>query len=678
MPSSAPTTVGHDTNPTGTIVANLRRAFLKGIAIPLIVLLFFAFAPAWLNYRLHSNVAEAINHAPGLTAAAKAERLAAFAKIDFAEVCRAAPPHLQALRADFDQSGVTAHFHRLACSRFLSITLMVVLLAVMAANLLLNRHARRSRDALIWGYRLGWRLSMVAALTKVFLLIPLLAYGTYELTTLAADQYFPKLIVAIVLGGLVALWRSAVILLKEVPLEFEEPMAREIKPAEAPALWQAVRDAAMRLQTAPPDRIVVGMQLNFYVTELDVKLSSGRVEGRTLYLSQPLLKQMAPDEVLAIIGHELGHFIGEDTRITREFYPLRFKANATMLALAQSGWVGWTSVHALDFFNWCFGTTEQAMSRERELQADRTAAVLTSTATAARALVKFQVMSEAIQLGVAGANGQRLENPFEVPLGAFIREQLVPKTEFWQQLFEKKAPHPLDSHPALQVRLDALGERIGPADAIELATKETESAYACWLAGRGELFTELAKEVDAAVGKIRSRVDVAQANCETEAGRQLLEKHFPECRWKIRPFFFWLLVLCWGLVSAGLLTGAVFARDIVWTPVLAVGALLAGAANVAMWRRHRNGEFVLRADALNYTGWQRPLPFANVEKMSAVNSNGGITVTFRLKAKQPEIWKYSLLRFQRKRVSLSLSWIGVKQADVLKTIYRYFARQIEE
>ena len=224
--------------------------------------------------------------------------------------------------------------------------------------------------------------------------------------------------------------------------------------------------------TAPPDHIVVGLQLNFYVTELAVKHGTGTVTGRTLFLSQPLMKQLAPDEVLAIVGHELGHFIGDDTRITREFYPLRQKAEATFLTLAQAGWSGWTSLHVLNFFGWCFGSVEQSMSRERELLADRHAAQLTSPAAAARALVRLHVFLEAFKLAVEGDGpGARPEDPFSVPLAPLMRDRLVPKAEFWTKLFEQKAPHPLDSHPALIDRLASLGMAIGPDEAVALADR---------------------------------------------------------------------------------------------------------------------------------------------------------------------------------------------------------------
>ena len=673
-----PVTVEADTDARKALNSNLRRAFLRGFAIPAIVLAFFMSAPSWLNYRLHSAVADEINASASLSSSEKEQRIAVFSRIDFAAVCRGASPGFQSLRANFEQGGVCAHFQRLAWGFRLSVVLMSVMLLVTGTTLFLNRRARESRAALIRSYRIGWRLGIVAALTKVFLLIPLLGYGIFELTSLAVDRYFPQAIIMIVLGGLIALWRSVVILLKKVPLEFAEPMSREVTPEEAPELWRAVRVAAARLDTAPPDRILVGMQLNFYVTELAVKHDSGRVEGRTLFLSHPLLKQLSPDEVLAIIGHELGHFIGEDTRITREFYPLRFKANATMYALAQSGWVGWTSVHVLGFFNWCFGATEHAMSRERELMADRTGANLTSPETTSRALVKFHVVNEAVQLGISGGRDQRKDNLFDAPLGAFIREHLLPKTTFWTQLFEKKTPHPLDSHPSLRVRLEALGQQVTPDDAMALSTAVTESAYDRWLSAGDVLFTGLVKQANDAVAKIRTRVDAAKADYQTDEGRQLLEANFPERRWRIRAFSFWMMMSVWGLIVAGLVAGVVFGDGAVLKGVFVVAVLLAVAASVAMWRRHRHGEYVLRADGLSYTGWHRPLAFSSVASVSAVNTNGTIMVTFRLKAREPGIWKYGMQKIRCKSVAVSLGWINGKQQDVLQTFHQYFTRQIKE
>jgi Zn-dependent protease with chaperone function len=662
-----------------SLSSKLRRSFLSGIAIPAGLLIFYAAAPSWLNHRLHESVNTQIDGDPSTSRAEKEERQRRFAAVDFEKVALGqAGESAEALRSRFEHGGVSVHFERLVWSFRLTASLVILLIAVEASTLALSRRARRSSSELIASYKTAWRLTITMALVKVFLLIPLLAYGIYEFTTLAADRIFPQLMLFIVIGGLIALWRSARILVRPVPLEFNEKLARIVTPGDAPALWSAIRDAASRLQTAPPDHILLGMKDNFYVTELSVITDGGKVEGRTLYLSLPLIKRLAPEEVLAIVGHELGHFMGSDTQITREFYPLRFKANATILTLARSGWVGWASVHSLIFFNWCFGSAELETSRERELKADQIGARLTSPETLARALVRFHIFSEALRLGLLGQGGERLSNPYEASLAPIIRERLLPKEAFWNQLFEARAPHPLDSHPALNVRLEAFGQHIGPQEAKAFAIDDGANAYACWFGGQEALFTGLARQADEAVGKARAKVDAVKASYETAEGRDTLERLFPERRWSIRRFSFWLPVGFLALAAAVLFVCAI--TEPLATPKIActIGGLLAAWWSIALWRQNRNGEFLLRADSINYTGWHRPLKFSDVQSIQAIRSYGNVTVRFRLKARQPVIWKSGLNVFRRRMVSLSLGMMKAKPKEVLEVLHRYMTRQVSE
>jgi Zn-dependent protease with chaperone function len=366
------------TVPLPDVHKNLRLSLFKSLLVPLLLLVFFIAAPAWLNSKLHTQIADAIEANPRLSLEEKDRRLEKIAGVNFEQVCLDCPPGSETLHDNLERDGIVGNFQRLRWGLILSVLLAGGLSLAVLAIYALNEKAKKSLDDLINSYRLSWKFGMAAALAKVFLLIPLLAYGTFEFSILLTNHYFPKLLLVIVLGGLFALWRSAAILLKKIPLEFKEPLSREVTPEEAPELWRIVRYAAERLQTTPPDRILIGLQLNFFVTELAVIHDDGRVEGKTLYLSYPLLKQLSEEEVLAIIGHELGHFIGEDTRMTRKFYPLRLKVRATMFAMASAGWVGWPSVQLLNFFSWCFGETERAASRDRELLADETAARLTT------------------------------------------------------------------------------------------------------------------------------------------------------------------------------------------------------------------------------------------------------------------------------------------------------------
>src|SRR5207302_460803 len=109
--------------PPEEIKSNLLRSFLRSVAIPTGVLIFFALAPRWLDYRLHSGVAGKIN-AGNLAAAAKAQQVAAWAKVDFGAVCAGYRPELQRLREGLESGGICAHFQRLQWGLWLSIALM--------------------------------------------------------------------------------------------------------------------------------------------------------------------------------------------------------------------------------------------------------------------------------------------------------------------------------------------------------------------------------------------------------------------------------------------------------------------------------------------------------------------------------------------------------------------------
>jgi Zn-dependent protease with chaperone function len=519
---------------------------------------------------------------------------------------------------------------------------------------------------------------MAAAMAKVFFLIPLLAYGTFEFSVLLTDRYFPKLLLMIVVGGLLALWKSASILLKKVPLEFNEPMARAVTPEEAPELWQAVRSAAERLQTTPPDRILLGLQLNFYVTELAVRHDGGRAEGKTLYLSFPLLKQLSVDEVTAIMGHELGHFIGEDTKMSREFYPLRLKARATMVAMAQSGWIGWPSFQFLNFFSWCFGGTEQAASRARELLADQKAAVLTSPQTAAHALVRFQVAMEAFQYGLKEAVKNQAQNPLDVPLQGIVQEKLAPDAAFWTRLFEKKLPHPLDSHPSLHVRLEALGQTVSVEAARRVALVNEESAYEKWFSHRSELFTNLSRQAEAAVEKLRSRTALAEADYQTEAGKRLLEEHFPEKKWPVRQSSLQAILALLGFLAIVSLAATIFIDNAGARVVFGITLLLLALAMTVKAKRQHKAELVLNADGLYHSGWARPLRFKEIQNISGRRYSSNIILTFHLKEKQPSLWKFCVIRLSANKATLSLSGLDGKPVTIANTIIQYFTRRQAE
>ncbi|XHR27062.1 MAG: M48 family metallopeptidase [Chthoniobacteraceae bacterium] len=652
-------------------------ALLFSLAIPVCVLVFFLVAPHWLNAKIRQEIAHDFRAARDLTPQEQARQIALFTKLDFNRICLEKPQEYTALEEMFERSGTAENFRRLRWGLDGSSALLVALAVSLGSVLWLNRRARQNPGRLISSFRIGWRLSMGTALLELLLLVPLLSYALFEFSVLLMEQFFIKLLIILISAGGYALWFSIKILLKNVPLEFEETLAREVTPAEAPTLWAAVREAARQLQTAPPDHIIIGMQLNFYVTEMNVKLASGEMHGRTLFLSHPLIKYLSEAETLSVIGHELGHFIGEDTRIGREFHPMKFKANATMATLNGAGWTGWTSLQLLRFFTICFAETEQAASRRREFLADKHSAALTSTETVARALIRVNVFSAAFEIALQDAVRNQGCSPLETPLRAVVANRLIPEKAFWKNLFLTRQPHPLDSHPSLQARMDALNQKISAEQAKSIALIDEPSAFDRWLAQADSLFAGVSDSTQAAIRQMQHQTEVVKADARTDSGRALLEAHFPEIRWNAK---YPIEAVVW-LVLGGLALSGAFA-DLVIESHFNLFIYIAGPLGTVfllkgtgVWKHHKNASLILDSQGLRYTTWVRALAFEDVQSISAVKTAQGLIMVLGLKKAQQPIWIYSF-PIPRKTVTFLLSRVDGDSVAIIQTVASYLTRQL--
>src|SRR5262249_41710129 len=158
-------------------------------------------------------------------------------------------------------------------------------------------------------------------------------------------------------------------------------------PEEAePQLWKFVRAIATRLGASPPHNIVMGLEPNFYVTSADVVVYPGanKQPNETLYLSLPLMRLLSYDELTAVIGHELGHFRGEDTDFSLKFYPIYAGTGQPLAALESQSVNGARALALLpacailSFFMEQFAHAERAIGRHRELEADQAGASVSS------------------------------------------------------------------------------------------------------------------------------------------------------------------------------------------------------------------------------------------------------------------------------------------------------------
>ncbi len=248
-----------------------------------------------------------------------------------------------------------------------------------------------------------------------------------------------------------------------------EPMnvfARKVTEADAPGLFSFIRRLADQQNTMPPDTVIVGLDQGFFVTESTIRLLPENVTmtGRTLYLPAPYLDLLDASEIASIIGHELAHFSGKDTRYTQKFGPIYAGLWHALDAIQKAERGSFILYPATMLGFYAFQQFDHAVnhwSRIREFDADRNGAQPDGVAGAASALVRTGLIAVALQQVLEHAAHQplALENT-ESPSDVVAQTSSFVRINGWSDprpLLDDQQPHPTDTHPPTIQRIQALG-----------------------------------------------------------------------------------------------------------------------------------------------------------------------------------------------------------------------------
>jgi Zn-dependent protease with chaperone function len=261
--------------------------------------------------------------------------------------------------------------------------------------------------------------------------------------------------------GVVLIYRGRRAMAPPAPLTLDI-LGRPQPRTEAPALWAWVDDIARRVNAPAPDHIVVGLEDNFHVTRVDVRLHpSGRtLQGRTLYLPLPYVCALSRDETAAIIGHELAHFAHGDTEHGHHLAMVHGKMRRKLGDLLRHhaeypSWLGeppiWTSIKVVESFEDAY----LHWSRIQEFAADQAGARAAGPAASARALVRVTALAGAIETFRAQHRAPH-DNHVQALLDHLAAHDLVLDV----RALEATIAHPVDSHPPTRARIDALAVAI--------------------------------------------------------------------------------------------------------------------------------------------------------------------------------------------------------------------------
>ncbi len=165
----------------------------------------------------------------------------------------------------------------------------------------------------------------------------ILTYAAYIGESYAIGRVHIVIIGAVALGALaggVSLIGVAFSFGKKLKMEV---FGKVLGPDKAPGLHAYVQGLAEKLGAQPPRNIIVGLEPTFYVTNSDIHIPGQNegVAGETLFISAPLARVFSQDEFASVIGHELGHFRGEDTVYSMKFAPVYAGLGQSIGALAS-------------------------------------------------------------------------------------------------------------------------------------------------------------------------------------------------------------------------------------------------------------------------------------------------------------------------------------------------------
>ncbi len=371
----------------------------------------------------------------------------------------------------------------------IAVGLSGVLMALIA-----GRTALRSREALASVFdrtrrAMPWLMALQILLmaAAIFLLTVVIGWYAYEtFTAPRTHQGIAKLEIGGIALGLGATWvglrgifgmRRAFDAFEPTPMT---QWGREVSEAQAPGLWAHVRGIAARLDARAPRHVVVGLTDGFYVTAHDVELmpEAKVLKGETLYLPLSYAALMRPEELDGIVGHELGHFSGDDTQYSLRFVPLHAGMARSMTALELShaqGSGNWMLAPAALLGDFLMEQVQRAVahwSRLREFAADQVGVCVSGATANASALIRGSAIAPVI--------GTYLNETFRRPEDA-PPDILQGLLEYARKVgfqppdlnAEVASTHPTDSHPATADRVKALG----------VVVDEALIAHACAPAG---------------------------------------------------------------------------------------------------------------------------------------------------------------------------------------------------
>lgn len=367
---------------------------------------------------------------------------------------------------------------------YLSISTFLFSFFIFLSVFFLGIISMRSRNLLFFIFRPGLFFSQIFVSIYIAANAVIIIFSIYYAESYYLERvHFILLAIVGLITSLVALgaFIKAFIPLKESEIQV---IGKTLTKSDNPLIWNFVEAITNKIDTKSPDSIIVGMDPTFFVTESKVMCLDGNITGKTLYLSLPFCRTLTKTELAAIIGHEMGHFIGKDTKWSKKFYPIYKGSIETIFSLESSSPKDNLATFALlpatffmYFFIYSFQKAEKNIARERELAADKIGITVASPVDMASALLKVHLYQHVWKFTIDKMHEALSQKKQIINLSVFFNSTCasLPNNFLENEIGKTSTPHPADSHPSLSVRLDAIGVGLSQlyANGVKLPISDT-------------------------------------------------------------------------------------------------------------------------------------------------------------------------------------------------------------
>jgi len=242
-------------------------------------------------------------------------------------------------------------------------------------------------------------------------------------------------------------------------------------------IFALINQMSTKINAKKPKNIIMGLTPDFYATSANVRIFNGVEEkllkDETLYISLPFLRVLTIKEFEGIVGHELGHFEGDDTLYSVKFAPIYRRLNEQFSSLdkdeTKESILIKLAVYPIIFLFNEFTRKEEKISKAQELKADVFGAKASGDAkifiNALAKLYIYGLVWDDVENEYREVVRQKVKTKIEnlsMEFVSYTRNSLDKKKllKFLESIADYQQKHPNDTHPPFKERMKNLNVKL--------------------------------------------------------------------------------------------------------------------------------------------------------------------------------------------------------------------------